>query len=55
VKALLELNSDVNAVSGDDGSTPLHLAALTGSEACVDVLIQHGVIFYSLFEHELLE
>ncbi len=44
VKILPEAVADVNAECIDEflGLTPLHIACLTGSEECVDLLIEHN-------------
>ncbi len=42
VRALLAGGATVNARGGDDGSTPLHFAALSGDAAAVEALLDAG-------------
>ena len=43
LKTLIKHRANVNDHAFDDGSAPLHLAALAGNEDCLQSLIESGV------------
>jgi ankyrin repeat protein len=48
VRRLLETGVDINTVDSETGFSPLHIAAVTGQQELLDVLLEHNKEFGDL-------